>query len=377
MRFIHTADWQIGKPFRQFGDNESVLQRARLDAIEAIGALARREGAAHVLVAGDIYDMEVPKPLTLRQPLERMKLIRDVVWHLLPGNHDPHRPRGLWDRLREPGFGLPDNVRLNLAPEPVPLGDEAMLLPAPLTRKSESADLTEWFDAAATPEGRLRIGLAHGAVKDFGLGGEAGNPIDPTRPARARLDYLALGDWHAATEIGPRLWYSGTPEPDRAGGTEIGEALVVEIEGAGAVPRVTRHIVGRYRWLTREAHLADASDLADFETGLRALPALTDTVLRLRLKGALPLVARGALDRRLEALRAAVFDLAVDTQALAARPTAADLEAIDFGGVLRDTAERLQRLAADGALAADKRRAAEEALVELFILAGEGKDPSA
>ena len=32
MRFLHTADWQIGKPFRNFGDKESVLRQARLAA---------------------------------------------------------------------------------------------------------------------------------------------------------------------------------------------------------------------------------------------------------------------------------------------------------------------------------------------------------
>ena len=37
MRFIHTADWQIGKPFRNFGEKESVLRQARL-------VRARREG---------------------------------------------------------------------------------------------------------------------------------------------------------------------------------------------------------------------------------------------------------------------------------------------------------------------------------------------
>ena len=34
MRFIHTADWQVGKPFRNFGDKESVLRQARLTAID-------------------------------------------------------------------------------------------------------------------------------------------------------------------------------------------------------------------------------------------------------------------------------------------------------------------------------------------------------
>ena len=50
MRFIHTADWQIGKPFRKFGDQEPVLRQARLAAVETIGKLAVAEGVQ--LLAG-------------------------------------------------------------------------------------------------------------------------------------------------------------------------------------------------------------------------------------------------------------------------------------------------------------------------------------
>ena len=103
MRFIHTADWQIGKPFKRFGDRECVLRQARLTAIEKIGHLAERENAAHVLVAGDIYDTEAPTPRTLLEPLERMRRFANVAWHIIPGNHDPHRPKGVWDRVREGG----------------------------------------------------------------------------------------------------------------------------------------------------------------------------------------------------------------------------------------------------------------------------------
>ena len=180
MRFIHTADWQIGKPFKQFGDRESVLRQARLVAIENIGRLAAKEGAAHVLVAGDVYDTEAPTPRTLLEPLERMRRFSDVQWHMLPGNHDPHRPKGVWDRVLE--SGPPANVHLHLKAEPVEFGPGATLLPAPLTRKSEGGDLTEWMDRAETPPGTIRIGVAHGSVVGFGSGGEATNPIDPRRP---------------------------------------------------------------------------------------------------------------------------------------------------------------------------------------------------
>lgn len=374
MRFLHTADWQIGKPFRQFGDREAVLKRARLEAIEAIGRLAGQEGVTHVLVAGDVYDSETPAPQTLREPLERMRAFPAVHWHLIPGNHDPHRPKGVWDRAR--AAGLPDNVRPHLAPEPVALGTEAVLLPAVLTRKAEGGDLTEWMDRAESPPGAIRLGLGHGSVVGFDGEGEASNPIDPRRPERAGLGYLALGDWHRTLRIGPACWYAGTPEPDRSGSQEVGRALLVEIAGPGAPATVSEHTVGSFRWTTREEHVGDGDGLADLEARLRALPQLSATVLRLRLAGSLPLAGRAALGRMLEGLKAAVFHLDVDDGALAARPTAADLEAIDFGGVLRQAADRLRGLAEDGASAADQRRRAENALVELYLMAADEADPS-
>lgn len=370
MRFVHTADWQIGRPFRQFGDRDAALRLARLAAIEKIGQLAQREGAAHVLVAGDVYDTESPQPKTLLEPLERMRRFPGVTWHLIPGNHDPHRPKGVWDRVRE--AGVPDNVRLHLTPEPVPLGDGVVLLPAPLTRKSEGGDLTEWFDAAETPPGTARIGLAHGSVQGFGTEGEASNPIAPARPERAGLAYLALGDWHRTVQIGPRLWYAGTPEPDRAGSQEEGQALLVEIAGPGAPPTVTPHTVGTHRWVDRRVQLADTADLPDMDARLRALPEPSCAIMRLRLEGTLPVAGRAELDRVLLGLEAALFHLDVDHAGLLVRPTAADLEAIDFGGVLRLAAERLKAAADDAAQPPEARRRAEDALVQLFVRAAAG-----
>ena len=366
MRFIHTADWQIGKPFKQFGDRETVLRQARLTAIENIGRLAETEKVAHVLVAGDVYDTEAPTPRTLLEPLERMRQFENVEWHLLPGNHDPHRPKGIWDRIREQG--TPANVRLHLTAEPALLDTEAALLPAPLTRKSEGSDLSEWMDQAETPSGAIRIGIAHGSVVGFGIGGEAINPVDPRRVERAGLGYLALGDWHRTMKVGPAVWYSGTPEPDRSGSQEVGQALVVDIAGPGAPARVTEHAVGTYRWVTREEYLTDIAELADLEARLRSLSDLSRTIMRLYLRGALPLAGRAELDRRLLGVSAAMFHLNLDDAGLSARPTEADLESIDFGGVLRHAADRLKSMA-DYSVDAGEKRRAEDALVQLFVMA--------
>jgi DNA repair exonuclease SbcCD nuclease subunit len=364
MRIIHSADWQIGKVFKQSGGKEETLRQARLAAVERLGALAKSNGVHHILVAGDVYDSDAPNPHTLRAPIERMKPFADIHWHLLPGNHDPHRPEGVWDRVAQ--LGLPSNIHLHLAPTPFALDDSAFLLPAPLLRKSELADISAWMDSAVTPPGALRIGLAHGSVVNFGSEGEATNPIDPARAAKARLDYLALGDWHRTQQIDPATWYAGTPEPDRAGGQEQGTALLVEIAGPGVAPSIVPLVTGTYRWITRSERLDDEGALADLDQRLRNESELSRLILRLRIEGSLPLAAHAVFQRRMADLEAAVFHLDLDQASLTARPTQADLEAIDFDGVLR-SADRLRNVIDDSAASPELRRRAEEALVELYV----------
>lgn len=375
MRFIHTADWQIGKPFRNFGDRESVLRQARLAAIETIGRLALAEGATHVLVAGDLYDSDAPAQKTLLEPLERMRNFPAVSWHVIPGNHDHHRGNGLWDRAATQG--LPENVHVHLAPEPVLLGGEAVLLPAPLRRRSEVNDLTEWMDTAESAPGLIRIGLAHGSVTGFGNGSEAKNPIAPDRARRAGLDYLALGDWHRTLSINAATWYAGTPEADRFDSQEQGQVLLVDIAGHGAPPVVTIKRSGAYRWLTLAETLATTEDAAALEQRLRALPDLPSLLLRLDVGGTLDLTARADLEQRLKGLEAALFWLAWDLGNLHVRPTAEDLEQIDFHGVLREAAERLRSEAEDLSLPAAQRRRAEEALVQLFVMTRDARGQAA
>jgi DNA repair exonuclease SbcCD nuclease subunit len=366
MRFIHTADWQIGKVFRKFREKEPVLQQARLDAIETLGGLAQSEGVDNILVAGDLYDNDAPSQKTLLEPLERMRRSSHVQWRIIPGNHDPHRAQGLWDRAR--ASGLPNNVQLLLSSEPVDLAG-ATLLPAPLLRKSDVRDLTEWMDTAPSPSGALRIGLAHGSVVGFQSEGEANNPIDPTRPNKAGLDYLALGDWHRTVSISQKVWYAGTPEPDRFGSQQAGKALIVDIAGPGAPPRVSEHVIGRFNWHSREERLDEAQQLPDLEQRLRASCDISSTIMRLSLIGALPLSCHSDLDSRLLSLSAAMFWLDVDRSRLKTRPTAADLERIDFDGVLRGAAEVLRGMSEDDAMDLASRKRADDALIELFLLA--------
>ncbi len=367
MRFVHTADWQIGKVFSLLDDSAThALQDARLEAITTIGRLAREHHASAVLVAGDVYERDGVGDLLLDKPLERMRSFAGIAWHLIPGNHDADRPSGVWDRLarRE----LPTNIHVHRRPEPAPVGDgAAWLLPAPLRRRHSLSDLTTFMDDAGTPEGAIRIGLAHGSIRDFGsTPGQTANRIAPDRPETARLDYLALGDWHSTREIGPRCWYSGTPEPDDFDQPDSGAVLLIDLAGPGAPPSVISLATGRFQWHREQVVIHSADDIDLLEERLRARqPDPARLLVRLEVDGTLSLADRLRFDEQIgQRLRAALRSLELCDRLLVA-PRPEDLDAIASGGILRTAVERLSDLVAGST--GEEREIAQIALLRLCV----------
>ena len=367
-RFVHTADWQIGKPFRNFpSDLAGELAAARFASIAKIAEIARAQGAAHVLVAGDVFDSETLPNLTVRKALERLATEASITWLLLPGNHDPARLGGIWDRIQR--LGVPANVVPLLTPEPYAVSQDAVILPAPLTSKNPGSDPTAWMDGCATPAGVARIGLAHGSIQGFGSDGESAVLIARDRAVTANLTYLALGDWHGLKRISDSTWYSGTPEPDRYPGNEPGSVVAVAIDGPRAIhvePVASAH----FRWAKVDNTLRA---FADLEATCRDLigSARTPSLLlvRLALSGSLSLAEHGQIEAWREALGARLAHLDLDTAALAARPVSSDLESLGGEGPLVEAARQLAALAADPANA--DRAAAERALIRLYGFAAE------
>jgi DNA repair exonuclease SbcCD nuclease subunit len=379
MRLIHSSDLQIGKVFGFMAPDIAVLlQDARQTVAGTLGQLAMEHGASDILLAGDIYDKQQPSQVTLAKPIEAMRRFAKVTWHLLPGNHDCVRENGLWARLIR--SNLPDNIRLHLNPGAVAIpsatSPQAFILPAPLKFISSSDDLTNYMDREPTPEGAIRIGLAHGSIAGFGSEGDAANYIPPTRADQAGLAYLALGDWHRQIRINDRTWYSGTPEPDqfkrppgdRGSLCNGGAALLVDIAGTRAIPTVTPLETGRYRWRQIVRTITEDSDVARLEQELRALDVdPSRTVLNLRVDGVLSLAGRKEFEERIAgSIRAAFCGLRLDDSQLALDPTEADLDDIDRAGFVRVAADRLKAMAADPS---DAKRAeiAAIALKRLYI----------
>lgn len=359
LKIIHSADWQLGKPFARFpAEVRAALAEARLDAIDSLGRLAAAGGAAHVVVAGDVFDNVDPGDRVVTQALSRMAGA-PVTWWLMPGNHDHVRPGGLWTRIRR---HAPPSVRIVEAPEPVEMGEGAWLLPAPLAFRKTASDPTAAMADMATPPGALRVGLAHGSITEFGAAGESANLIPPDRARTAGLDYLALGDWHGFLAIGDRTAYSGTPEADRFGREEPGGCVSVHLRSGGA-PAIEWLATGRYRWLSREWGVGSLADLERESLALREEARLSDILLSLRLTGVASLADRVAITAAVEGrLAHALRHLALDADGLSARPTPEDIARIEVQGALSVASESLRRRAEAGGPAGALAAAALERL---------------
>ncbi|EAQ36221.1 exonuclease SbcD [Nitrobacter sp. Nb-311A] len=368
IRFIHSSDLHLGKRFGNFdGDLPSRLREARHAVIARLAQHAREQSATTILLAGDMFDTETPASDIRRQALAEMAHHAPIRWVILPGNHDSLQATQLWTTLREEA---PDNVILAVASRPIALTADVVLLPAPCTTRRPGRDLTEWMDNEATPEGAIRLGLAHGAIQSFSEEAAASDVIAPDRAQRAGLAYLALGDWHGAVNVGPRIRYSGTPEPDRFKHDHPGEASLVSIASCSALPEVTPLSTASFAWRTLELHLLDGNDPAQaLEALLPEARCRRQTLARVMATGRTRLPTRTALTRAIESATPDFALLELDDAGLTIECEVEDLDQIDRAGALREAANALLAESGDESRSANEREIARDALARLYSYA--------
>jgi len=321
LTLLHTADWQIGKPYGRVSDPDkrARLRQVRLGCIERIAALCHSRPIDLVLVAGDLFDAPTPSPSDVSAVCAGIGAMGVPVL-VIPGNHDHGGPGSVWhgaffaaERQRR----CP-NLQVLLQHEPVEL-EQAVVLPCPLLRRRESTDPCGWLqqlDWAALPADKPRLVIAHGAVQGFGAGdldlaGDADDDNPPSAhnllqiqaPWSQQVDYIALGDWHGLRQVNDQCWYSGTPEPDRfprSASYTSGQVLEV-VATRGSSPQVKPLSTGQLGWHPLAVALRDSSDLDRLERQLQALlgERVGQDLLLLELEGSLSL----ADHRRLAGLR--------------------------------------------------------------------------
>lgn len=387
--FLHTADWQLGKPFARIADpaKRALVQQERLVVLDRIGEAARQARAEFILVAGDLFDSPGATKATVAAACSALGRMGLPVL-AIPGNHDHGGPDSLWEQefFRRECAALAPNFRILLQPEPVEL-ETAVVYPCPLLRRADASDPTAWLRdpavAAAFPPDKPAVVLAHGSVQGFGSSGgedeEEENPgsnrMDLDRLPAGVYDYLALGDWHGTKSITPYAWYAGTPEPDRfpkGESNEPGHVLRVTAS-RGGVPEVETVPTARFNWHQLAWHFTDDSSLSGLQQiihqwlGQRA----GQDLLRLELSGSLGLAAGTELAKALESWEARLLRLKLSDHTVTA-PTGVELAALTQrtgDPLIARVASHLAGLAAGESEEAGMARLA---LRELHFLAGAG-----
>lgn len=343
--FIHSADWQLGKPFARVPEESKrhSLQQERFHVIDRIGNLIRENDASFLLVAGDLFDSPSVTKSVVSQACAKIGALKVPVY-AIPGNHDPGGPGSIWesDFFRHERSQLAPNLHILLESKPV-LTESAVLFPCPLLRRHESADPTLWLrpigESEAPPDWgqRCRILIAHGSITAFqSAPDDEDAAIQPNRLNLESLpqdhfDYIALGDWHGTKNVAPKAWYPGTPEIDRfpkGDENDPGNVLVVRAQRA-LLPKVEKIRTAKFQWHQLEHDFTGTPGLDALQTALSDLLGCRaqEDLLRLDLRGPLGITARNTLQTLLTSLESRLLRLKLADQTRIA-PSQEELDAL-------------------------------------------------
>jgi len=294
IKFVHTADVQLGMKASEAGECGERLREARFSALQRIVQIAREEEADFILIAGDLFEDNQVATRTVSRAVQLLQAAAPIPVYILPGNHDWYDAGSVYRRhdFSEAEAG---NITVLTAAEAVEAADGCTLYPCPVTERWDYLDPTTWIPPREDDDD-IRIGAVHGTLPIPGE--ERILPIEPDTAQRKGLDYLALGHTHGLRRYdSDRLAYPGTPEQTSFGEEGAGQVLVVSIE-SGRLPVVEERRTGTLTWLTWERRISGPVEeaLAELREETQAIEDGPQTLLRLRLSGtvgadSLPLIA--------------------------------------------------------------------------------------
>jgi DNA repair exonuclease SbcCD nuclease subunit len=319
--FIHTADWQLGKPYAKVRDDEkrSLLSQQRLQAVTRLKNFITENNVNFVVVAGDLFDTQTPKKQLVSAACKAIGDLQVPVY-AIPGNHDFYGIESIWEQdfFKQEQKQLAPNFHLITTPTPIE-APGAWLFPAPLLRRHASLDPTHWLRTfsydnflAENPlaEKLPWIVLAHGTIQGFEsniddeeIENSTANLLDLDRLPKC-FDYVALGDWHGMKQINDIAWYSGTHEPDRfPKNSDYRSGLSLLVRTSRQQTSIVEPIqTGELKWHCIDFHFHDDDSLSTLENEIQKCTSgrVGNDLLRLELTGSLGLAAAQRLESLIE-----------------------------------------------------------------------------
>ena len=373
IRFVHTADWQIGMKAAHVGEVGGKVRSERLKSGRRVVEMATSRQADFIIVAGDTFEDNAVDRVLVQKVADILGRFTGQVY-LISGNHDPLVSGSVWEH--EAWNSYP-NLNVIHEAQPIEL-EEATLYPCPLFEKHSLSDPTAWIDA--NDNTKISIGIGHGTVAGIAQA-QPDFPIPRDTATRSGLDYLGIGHWHSyatypsADEI-VRMAYSGTHETTKFGERDSGNALLVEIAERGSAPVLESVPTGGLKWTVIEKSLTTIGEVADVREQIESLPDESKTLVDLRIDGILHHQDQAELQRIEDLIRARFLYGRVDTSGLTPSPSDDSWLAAVPGGVMQSVAKRLQELSDPGYNTDRPVDASPEiatrALLELYRLVREG-----
>ena len=261
MRFIHTADWHLGKTLKNapmIDDQDYILNSEFLKIVDD-------EKVDAVIIAGDIYDRGVP-------PIDAINLFDEIICKLtekkifvlcISGNHDSAARLNFGSRLmskanffirtkpeKNPApIVLQDNfgaIYFSLIPFFEPIEIKEKFLPEDFSEKLTSEAANKIYIAEARkkiPEGKRSVAVAHlfaaGGITSESERKFVGGVENVDTENFSAYNYTALGHLHKPQNMKKTdfiVRYSGSPLKysfDEA--THDKGITLVEIDGGGRV----------------------------------------------------------------------------------------------------------------------------------------------
>lgn len=269
-RFIHTSDWHLGQNF--YGYDRSDEQR---DFLAQLTAIVAEEQPDALLVSGDIFHTAAPSSAAVSIYVDSLLNIHlacpSMTIIVIAGNHDSasrlDSDKRLWELARVRvlgGVARCDNGKADLDRHIIRVGDRGIVAAVPFAYPSsfplpeDEPDLVRderqqaYFQAlldlanADNPDGLPVALMAHLAVNASDFTGHDLNRmmerVDISALGKG-YDYVALGHIHCRQGLDERVHYCGTPIPVSFDERYEHSVNIVEIDGHGSLPRVTKRVI--------------------------------------------------------------------------------------------------------------------------------------
>jgi len=293
MRFIHTADWHLGRIFHgmHLTDDQSYI-------LANLELLLKDEKPDAYIISGDIYDRSVPPPESVKLLSSHLDYVvrgLKIPVIMIAGNHDgAERLDFCSNMMKGSGLNISGIFSGAVAPViledehgpvyfyPVPYADPERMKPALQADEvvSHNSCITFYTDMilAAKPSGVRSVAVAHAFVSG-GTSSESERPLSiggagvVGASAFSGFCYTALGHLHAPQNISDTIRYSGSlmkyslseeshnksvtlVEIDRTGNVKTGEIALIPRRDLRIVEGSFKEILGADDPLNREDYVA-------------------------------------------------------------------------------------------------------------------------